>query len=196
MPSGILGLDLTFALTCASATFFLFLRCHGQGRPFGPRSRWWALAVIGVTGVVSTAATFIAVIVVNQLPSAFFGLGVVAPSGLWLSEIRSRGGDGRRSPLRDVSTLWLTRLLSRFATTRSEESRLDSLADPSNLSGLDESDPRSMARWMRKMGKEMGEEFGGEEFDEMVDEMETGKMPDEGGGDLDSADGGGDPSDD
>jgi putative FmdB family regulatory protein len=90
----------------------------------------------------------------------------------------------------------LTRLLSRFATTRSEESRLDSLADPSNLSGVDESGPRSMARWMRKMGKEMGEEFGGEEFDEMVDEMETGKMPDEGGGDLETADGGGDPSDD
>jgi putative FmdB family regulatory protein len=90
----------------------------------------------------------------------------------------------------------LTRLLSRFATTRSEESRLDSLADPSNLSGLDERDPRSMARWMRKMGKEMGEELGGEEFAEMVDEMETGKMPDEGGGDLETADGGGDPSDD
>lgn len=121
MPSGILGLDLTFALTCASATFFLFLRCHGQGRPFGPRSRWWALAVIGVTGVVSTAATFIAVIVVNQLPSAFFGLGVAAPSGLWLSEIRSRGGDGRRSPLRDVSTLWLTRLLARLHEGMAED---------------------------------------------------------------------------
>ena len=71
----------------------------------------------------------------------------------------------------------LTRLLSRFTTARSEESRLDSLADPSNLAGLDENDPRSMARWMRKMGKEMGEEFGGEDFDAMVDEMESGKMP-------------------
>jgi putative FmdB family regulatory protein len=78
----------------------------------------------------------------------------------------------------------LTRLLSRFSTTRSEESRLDSLADPSNLSGLDESDPRAMARWMRKMGKEMGEELGGADFDEMVDEMEAGKMPDDEGGDL------------
>jgi hypothetical protein len=69
--------------------------------------------VIGVTGVVSTLATFVAVRVVNQLPSAFFGLGVVAPSGLWLTEIRSRR-DGRPSLLRDLSTLWLTRLLARM----------------------------------------------------------------------------------
>ena len=90
----------------------------------------------------------------------------------------------------------LTRLLSRFATTKSEDSRLDSLADPSNLGGLDESDPRSMARWMRKMGKEMGEEFAGQEFDEMLDEMESGKMPDDEGGDLPTGDGGTEPSDD
>jgi putative FmdB family regulatory protein len=90
----------------------------------------------------------------------------------------------------------LTRLLSRFATARSEESRLDSLADPSNLAGLDENDPRSMARWMRKMGKEMGEEFGGGDFDEMVDEMESGKMPDDEGGDLTPGDSGNDSADD
>jgi putative FmdB family regulatory protein len=90
----------------------------------------------------------------------------------------------------------LTRLLSRFATARSEESRLDSLADPSNLAGLDENDPRSMARWMRKMGKEMGEEFGGGDFDEMVDEMESGKMPDDEGVDLTPGDSGNDSADD
>jgi putative FmdB family regulatory protein len=91
----------------------------------------------------------------------------------------------------------LTRLLSRFATARSEESRLDSLADPSSLAGLDENDPRSMARWMRKMGREMGEEFGGEDFDEMVDEMESGNMPDDEGGDLTAGDSGNDdPTDD
>jgi putative FmdB family regulatory protein len=90
----------------------------------------------------------------------------------------------------------LTRLLSRFAMTRSEESRLDALADPSNLSGLDENDPRSMARWMRKMGREMGDEMGGEDFDEMLDEMESGKNPDEPAADLDAGDTGGEPSDD
>ena len=63
----------------------------------------------------------------------------------------------------------LEQLYSRFATPKSEESRLESLADPSSLSGLDESDPGSVARWMKKMGKEMGEEAG-EDFDQMADE--------------------------
>src|SRR5438477_10408163 len=76
----------------------------------------------------------------------------------------------------------LTRLMSRFAMVRSEESRIDDLADPSSLSGLDENDPKSMARWMRKMGKELGEDAG-DDFDEMVDEMEAGggEDSDEGG---------------
>ena len=42
----------------------------------------------------------------------------------------------------------LQRLMSRFATPRSEEDRLSALADPDSLGGLDESDPTSMARWM------------------------------------------------
>ena len=87
----------------------------------------------------------------------------------------------------------LTRLLSRFAMTRSEESRLDSLADPSNLSGVDENDPKSMARWMRKMGQEMGDELGGEDFEEMLDEMESGKAPDD-DGEAPGGAGGGDSS--
>jgi putative FmdB family regulatory protein len=77
----------------------------------------------------------------------------------------------------------LTRLMSRFALGRSEESRLDSLADDSSLAGLDENDPKSMARWMRKMGKELGEEAG-EDFDEMVDELEAGGEPDDGSDDA------------
>jgi putative FmdB family regulatory protein len=63
----------------------------------------------------------------------------------------------------------LTRLLSRFATVRSEDDRLESLADPGQLGDLDESDPRSVARWMKKMGGELGDEAGGD-WDEMVDE--------------------------
>ncbi|MEW6272578.1 MAG: zinc ribbon domain-containing protein [Thermodesulfobacteriota bacterium] len=68
----------------------------------------------------------------------------------------------------------LDRLMSRFAVARSEESRLDALGDPSQLSGLDENDPKSVARWMRKMGKELGDDVGGPEFDAMVDELEAG----------------------
>jgi hypothetical protein len=79
------------------------------------------------------------------------------------------------------------RLMSRFATPRSEESRLDSLADPGSLGDLDESDPKSVTRWMRKMGKEMGDELGGEDFDEMMDEIES-----EGGDHTDEGEGGGD----
>jgi len=77
------------------------------------------------------------------------------------------------------------RLLSRFAMPKSEEARLDSLSDPSNLAGLDENDPKSVARWMRKMGKELGEEFAGEDFDEMIEEIEAGAEEDsaEEGGD-------------
>ena len=63
----------------------------------------------------------------------------------------------------------LTRLLSRFARLRSEEDRLESLADPGQLGNLDENDPRSVARWMKKMGGELGEDVG-EDFGEMVDE--------------------------
>jgi putative FmdB family regulatory protein len=78
----------------------------------------------------------------------------------------------------------LTRLMSRFAMLRSDESRLDDLADPSSLDGLDEKDPKSMARWMRKMGKELGEDVG-DDFDEMVDDLEAG------GGEEDGDDGSG-----
>jgi hypothetical protein len=61
---------------------------------------------------------------------------------------------------------------------RSEESRLESLADPSSLAGLDENDPKSVARWMRNMSAEMGEDMG-PEFDEMVDRLEAGESPEE-----------------
>jgi putative FmdB family regulatory protein len=64
----------------------------------------------------------------------------------------------------------LEQLFSRFATPKSEESRLESLADPSSLSGLDENDPASVARWMKKMGKELGEDFGGEDIDQLAEE--------------------------
>ena len=82
----------------------------------------------------------------------------------------------------------LVRLMSRFALVRSEDSRLDDLADPSSLGGLDENDPKSMARWMRKMGKELGED-GGDDFDEMVDELEAGGDAEDGGEGEDSAGG-------
>lgn len=79
----------------------------------------------------------------------------------------------------------LRKLVSRFAVMKSEESRLEDLADPSTLGDLDENDPRSVARWARKMSKEIGEDLGGD-FDEMVERMEAGEMPE----DIDGAEGG------
>ncbi len=68
----------------------------------------------------------------------------------------------------------LERLVSRVAVRKSEESRLDSLADDASLGDLDENDPKSMARWMRKMAAEAGEDMG-DEFDEVIDRMEAGQ---------------------
>lgn len=67
----------------------------------------------------------------------------------------------------------LERLWSRFASPKSEEARLESLADPSNLAGLDENDPQSVARLMKKMGREMGEDLG-EDFEHAVEQEASG----------------------
>lgn len=78
----------------------------------------------------------------------------------------------------------MTKLVSRIAVRKSEESRLESLTDPSSLAGLDENDPKGVARWMKKMGREMGEEAGegfDEEVDKAMEEAEREKAAGEGG---------------
>src|SRR5260370_7330223 len=50
----------------------------------------------------------------------------------------------------------LTRLISRTAQVLSEDSRLDRLSDSADLSEVDGNDPKSMARWAKKMGPQMG----------------------------------------
>lgn len=70
----------------------------------------------------------------------------------------------------------LSRLMSRVAVLRSEESRLDDLADPGAFGDLDENDPKSLGRWMRRMSSEMGEDLG-DEFGEVVDRLEAGEDP-------------------
>lgn len=72
----------------------------------------------------------------------------------------------------------LDRLVSRVRVVRSEESRMDDLADPSSFGDLDENDPRSIARWMRKMGDEVGEDMG-PEFEEVMGRLESGESPDD-----------------
>lgn len=69
------------------------------------------------------------------------------------------------------------RRLSRVRFARSEESRLDSLADPSQLAGI-EDDPKAMAKFMKQMSSELGEDPG-EEFNEVVDRLEKGQSPEQ-----------------
>lgn len=79
--------------------------------------------------------------------------------------------------------------MSRFSTVKSEDARLDSLADPSNYGDLDENDPKSVARFMKRMGQEMGEDMG-EDLDAAMDEAmaETDGGGDMGDGGLSSGD--------
>jgi putative FmdB family regulatory protein len=78
----------------------------------------------------------------------------------------------------------MTKLISRVAVMKSEESRLDDLADPSMFADVDENDPRSVARWARKLGQQLGDDLP-EDYGEMVDQLESGDLPDEEGGAAD-----------
>ena len=71
------------------------------------------------------------------------------------------------------------RILSRFASPKSEEARLEALANPSNLAGLDENDPESMARFMETMGEEMGEDLG-DDISDAMESSETGSIESDG----------------
>jgi len=76
----------------------------------------------------------------------------------------------------------VTKLISRVNVRLSEETRLEKLADPAMMTGLDENDPKSMAKWMKKMGGLAGDDLG-EDFDQMVDEaMEEASTEEAAGG--------------
>ena len=70
----------------------------------------------------------------------------------------------------------LTRLISRVAVLRSEAGRLDAVTDPAGSDGLDEDDPKSLARLMRQMADETGEALG-PEMEEMIGRLEAGEDP-------------------
>jgi putative regulatory protein, FmdB family len=80
----------------------------------------------------------------------------------------------------------LHRLMSRFATPKSEDARLEAAADPSQFGDLDENDPGSVARFVKRMGEEMGEDLG-DDLDAAMDEAsedDGADMGDFGGGDF------------
>jgi hypothetical protein len=78
----------------------------------------------------------------------------------------------------------MTKLVSRVAVMKSEESRLENLADPNMFADVDENDPRSVARWARKLGEQLGDDLP-EDYGEMVDQIESGEAPDDEGGAVD-----------
>jgi putative FmdB family regulatory protein len=72
----------------------------------------------------------------------------------------------------------LRRLISRFAVLRGSSGTPDLDSIDGMMGGLDESDPRAMAAWARRLQHESGEDMG-PEFDEMVSRMERGESVDD-----------------
>ncbi len=70
------------------------------------------------------------------------------------------------------------RRMTKVRIAKTDDSRLESVADDfSGFEGL-ENDPKALGQMMRKMGKEMGEDLPSE-FDEVVDRLEAGQSPEE-----------------
>lgn len=92
--------------------------------------------------------------------------------------IRSIGGDVdavcSHCGSRDMS-----RLISRVAVVHSDEDAFAGI-DESSLADVDDNDPRSMARWVRKMSRQMGEPLDAEAESEL-ERMEAGQMPEDSG---------------
>ena len=64
--------------------------------------------------------------------------------------------------------------MSRLRVLRSEENRIESMAEDSALlSGLEQEDPQALAHFMRQMSDETGEPLD-EEMNEVVDRLESG----------------------
>jgi putative FmdB family regulatory protein len=71
----------------------------------------------------------------------------------------------------------MSRLFSRVAVLRSEDD-MGAGIDESSLGDIDENDPRSVARWVRKMSRDMGEPLDAE-MEADLERMEAGEMPDD-----------------
>lgn len=84
---------------------------------------------------------------------------------------------GRKKPVCPVcGGKELRRTIGRVRIAKSEDQRLDALSDPSAFGDIDENDPKSLARAMKKMGSEMGEDLP-PEFDEITGRLEAGESP-------------------
>jgi hypothetical protein len=132
------ALALTFILACASATFFLLLRCEGKGRAFGPRSRHWSILVIVLTSMLSAGGAAGLAVLGRYVPAVIMSLGIAAPGSLCLGRIRD-GIPERRTVYSAAPTLWLGWLLARMTEGMAEdkqqwcEGRVDTAWHPDEL---------------------------------------------------------------
>jgi len=70
----------------------------------------------------------------------------------------------------------LHRLVSRVAVLKSEDSRVEEMADPAMMAGLESEDPQALASFMRRMSNEMGEPLD-PEMHEVIGRLEAGESP-------------------
>ena len=105
--------------------------------------------------------------------------------------------DAGASSCPDCAGQRLRRLMSRLRVLRSEENRIESMADdPALLAGLEKEDPQALAHFMRKISDETGEPLDAE-MTEVMDRLDSGESPEaiessmpEAGGDDDAGMGG------
>ncbi len=113
MPSWVVGVVGTFALSLILAYGFLRLRCRGVGNPFGRRAKSWAVLIMLATAIVSTGVGLLLVAASRHLPAAY--VGVVVPGGLWFSKLPpQRDRDLFSRTLAGVLTLPFSRLYDRM----------------------------------------------------------------------------------
>jgi len=74
----------------------------------------------------------------------------------------------------------LKKLMSRFSTGRSDDARLDQMAD--RLDSRDLDDPGELRRFAREMGREMGAETGEDLSDELEELIEAEALGEDGDG--------------
>ena len=70
----------------------------------------------------------------------------------------------------------MERVMSSFSLGRGQFSTSDGLEDDPSLAGLDEEDPKTMARAIRRMADELGEDLGSE-VSEALSRLEAGEDP-------------------
>jgi putative FmdB family regulatory protein len=72
----------------------------------------------------------------------------------------------------------LERVMSTFSTSGRDRVSSSTGDDLPDMSGIDENDPKSMARAIRNMARDMGEDLG-PELDEAIARLESGEDPDD-----------------